>query len=377
MRSVLITGGAGFIGLSLTKKLLEAGYNIINVDSLSEQIHGPNPSAQMIFGPIFDEIEFIEGDVRDRSLMESLMNRIDTIVHLAAETGTGQSMYDIYKYSDVNIGGTSLLLDVLANTVNHVDKVIVASSRAIYGEGKYQCAIHGAQYPDSRRIDRLENLQFEHSCSFCDSELVPLPTDEDSKLSPASIYGVTKCSQEQLTLAFCQSREISAFGLRFQNVYGPGQSLNNPYTGILSIFSSRILQGLSINIFEDGRESRDFVFIDDVVQSIVKSIEADDLFVGPLNIGSGIPTDVLSVTNLLQEKIGRACDVETSGQFRIGDIRHNFAALDKAKTVLQYEPRVSFEDGIGRFVSWVQEQNVLTDNYELSLTELRNRKLLR
>jgi len=377
MRNVLITGGAGFIGLSLTKKLVEAGYAIISVDSLSEQVHGSQPSAEMIFGPIFDDIEFIEGDVRDRSLMESLINRIDTVVHLAAETGTGQSMYDIYKYSDVNIGGTSLLLDVLANTVNHVNKVIVASSRAIYGEGKYHCEIHGAQYPDSRRIDRLENLKFEHSCSFCDLELVPLPTDEDSKLIPASIYGVTKCSQEQLTLAFCQSREISGFGLRFQNVYGPGQSLNNPYTGILSIFSSRILQGLSINIFEDGLESRDFVFIDDVVDSIIKSIETDNLFVGPLNIGSGIPTDVLSVTNLLQEKIGRTCDVEITGQFRIGDIRHNFAALDKAKTVLQYEPKVSFEDGIGRYVSWVQEQKISTDNYELSLTELRNRKLLR
>jgi dTDP-L-rhamnose 4-epimerase len=377
MRNVLITGGAGFIGLSLTKKLVEAGYAIISVDSLSEQVHGSQPSAEMIFGPNFDDIEFIEGDVRDRSLMESLINRIDTVIHLAAETGTGQSMYDIYKYSDVNIGGTSLLLDVLANTVNHVNKVIVASSRAIYGEGKYHCEIHGAQYPDSRRIDRLENLKFEHSCSFCDLELVPLPTDEDSKLSPASIYGVTKCSQEQLTLAFCQSREISGFGLRFQNVYGPGQSLNNPYTGILSIFSSRILQGLSINIFEDGLESRDFVFIDDVVQSIIKSIEVDNPFVGPLNIGSGIPTDVLSVTNFLQEKIGRTCDVEITGQFRIGDIRHNFAALDKAKTVLQYEPKVSFEDGIGRYVSWVQEQKISTDNYELSLTELRNRKLLR
>jgi len=377
MRNVLITGGAGFIGLSLTKKLVEAGYAIISVDSLSEQIHGSEPSAEMIFGNIFDDIEFVQGDVRDRSLMESVMTRVDTVVHLAAETGTGQSMYDIYRYSDVNIGGTSLLLDVLANTVNHVNKVIVASSRAIYGEGKYQCENHGEQYPDSRRIDRLENLKFEHSCTFCDMELVPLPTDEDSKLSPASIYGVTKCSQEQLTLAFCQSREISAFGLRFQNVYGPGQSLNNPFTGILSIFSSRILQGLSINIFEDGLESRDFVYIDDVVQSIIKSIEVDNQFVGPLNIGSGIPTDVLSVTNLLQEKIGRTCDVEITGQFRIGDIRHNFAALDKAKTVLQYEPKVSFEDGIGRYVSWVQEQKISTDNYELSLTELRNRKLLR
>jgi len=377
MRDVLITGGAGFIGLSLTKKLVEAGYAIISVDSLSEQIHGSEPSAEMIFGGVFDDIEFIQGDVRDRSLLESVMNRVDTVVHLAAETGTGQSMYDIYRYSDVNIGGTALLLDVLANTMNHVNKVIVASSRAIYGEGKYHCENHGAQYPDSRRIDRLENLKFEHTCSVCGSDLVPLPTDEDSKLSPASIYGVTKCSQEQMTSAFCQSREISGFGLRFQNVYGPGQSLNNPYTGILSIFSSRIIQGLSINIFEDGLESRDFVFIDDVVQSIVKSIEADNLFVGPLNIGSGVPTDVLSVTKLLQERIGRACDVKISGQFRIVDLRQNFAALDKSKTVLQYEPRVSFEDGIGRFVSWVQEQNVSTDNYELSLTELRNRKLLR
>lgn len=377
MNNALVTGGAGFIGRSLATKLIEAGYNIIVLDSLSEQIHGHNPSARMIFGAIYENIEFVHGDVRDQSLMESLINRVDTVVHLAAETGTGQSMYDIHRYSDVNIGGTSILLDLLANKANHVSKVIVASSRAIYGEGKYQCGNHGTIYPDSRRIDRLQNFKFEHYCPICDSVITPQPTDEDSRLSPASIYGVTKCSQEQLVLAFCRSREISGFGLRFHNVYGPGQSLNNPYTGILSIFSSRILQGLPINIFEDGLESRDFVYIDDTVQSIINSMKSGGPFAGSLNIGSGIATDVLSVTQILQDEIGKTCEIEISGQFRLGDIRHNFAALDRASAAIQYEPKTSFEDGIRKFVAWVKEQQISTDNYELSLTELRNRKLLR
>ena len=374
---VLITGAAGFIGRSLIAKLSLSGNAIIAIDALSEQIHGPNPSAKSVFGPLYDAIEFVHGDVRNRSLMETLIARVDTVVHLAAETGTGQSMYEIQKYSDVNIGGTSILLDLLANHTNSISKVILASSRAIYGEGKYKCETHGVIFPESRNIDRLKNLAFEHFCPLCDSVMIPLPTDEDSKLSPSSIYGVTKCSQEQLVLAFCRSREISGIGLRFQNVFGPGQSLNNPYTGILSIFSSRILQGLSINIFEDGLETRDFVYIDDVVQSIINSIELDEYFSGPLNIGSGRATNVLSVTQLLQNEIGRECDVEISGQFRIGDIRHNFAALDRARSIIRYEPKISFEIGIKKFVSWVKEQNVVADNYELSLTELRNRKLLR
>jgi dTDP-L-rhamnose 4-epimerase len=377
VKKALVTGGAGFIGRNLISRLIESDYAIIAIDSLSEQVHGLNPSVQDIFGPLYNDIQFVHGDVRDRDLMESLLTHVDSVVHLAAETGTGQSMYDIQRYSDVNIGGTSILLDLLANTANTVEKIVIASSRAIYGEGKYHCVSHGAIFPESRDINRLRKLSFEHFCPVCDSVLFPLPTDENSRLSPASIYGVTKCSQEQLVLSFCRSREMSGIGLRFQNVYGPGQSLNNPYTGILSIFSSRIIQGLPINIFEDGLESRDFVYIDDVVQSIIKSIELEKCFAGPLNVGSGVATNVLSVTQILQKEIGRSCDVEVSGQFRIGDIRHNYADIDRARSTINYQPNIAFEDGIKHFVKWAVAQEITSDSYESSLTELRKRKLLR
>lgn len=256
MKKILITGGAGFIGMNLATTLVKLGYHVRVLDNLSEQIHGKNAAPPFCHIP---EIEFIYGDVRNKEDWRKALKDIEAVVHLAAETGTGQSMYEIYRYTDVNIGGTANLMDILTNELHCVQKVMVASSRAIYGEGSYVCKKHGMVYPGVRGEAALAKGDFYVKCPLCNGAVEIAPTREDAQINPLSVYGITKQVQEQLVLTLCKNLGISALAYRFQNVYGPGQSLSNPYTGILSIFSTRIRKGEAINIFEDGKESRDFV----------------------------------------------------------------------------------------------------------------------
>ena len=230
-------------------KLVSLGHNVRVLDNLSPQIHTNSKEYSQLYQSIKGKVTFINGDVRNRKDWQNAIANITVIVHLAAETGTGQSMYQIEKYVQVNCGGTAIMLDVLANEKHTVKKVVVASSRAIYGEGKYHCELHSEVYPNEREDAQMSNGQFEPLCSICKQPLSMLATDEDSKIHPSSIYGITKNDQEQMTLVACKSLGISAIALRYQNVYGPGQSLSNPYTGILSIFSTRILNNNPINIF--------------------------------------------------------------------------------------------------------------------------------
>ena len=269
--NVLITGGAGFIGSGLAKQLRKGGHQVTLFDSLSEQVHGVQPENSFLSG---EGIHFIKGDVRARQSLQDALNGQEAVIHLAAETGTGQSMYEVSKYSDVNIGGTACLLDILANEKHQVKKVIVASSRAIYGEGKYQCQQHGTVYPDFRNEKDMLNGMFDVRCPLCNEPAAGLATDEESKWNPGSIYGITKQTQEQLVLTACRSIGIPAIAFRYQNVYGPGQSLLNPYTGILSIFSTRIKNRKRIDIFEDGKQGRDFVYISDVVEATIRGLES-------------------------------------------------------------------------------------------------------
>lgn len=347
------------------------------LDNLSPQIHGANPESSPLFCSIHDKVEFVHGSVTSRAdLMKALLG-MDMVVHLAAETGTGQSMYAIQHYSNVNIGGTALLLDLIANEPFPIRKIVVASSRAVYGEGKYVCPQHGNVFPLSRSAEDMENGDFEVHCFACGVPARLIPTDEETPVRPASIYGITKLAQEQMVLTIGKALGISALAFRYQNVYGPGQSLSNPYTGILSIFSSRIRNGGSINIFEDGKESRDFVFIDDVVTATVKGIEHEAPLTGVFNVGSGVATDVLTITNTLERMLGQTVPVKVSGQFRLGDIRHNVADLTKVQAVLGFNPSISIEEGLRRFVAWVTDEGVLADRYEESLRELEAKGLLK
>ncbi|MFW2002446.1 NAD-dependent epimerase/dehydratase family protein [Acinetobacter ursingii] len=373
---ILITGGAGFIGSNLALKLIELGHEVTVLDNLSPQIHGENPEkTSELYQTIKDKVCFIYGSVCEQEKLKQAIKDQDAIVHLAAETGTGQSMYEIKRYVDVNIGGTALLLDILTNEKHSVQKMVVASSRAIYGEGKYLSEEMGVVYPDVRNEEHLEKGIFDPVCSVTGKPLQLLATDEESKIHPSSIYGITKQNQEQMVMVSCAANNIAATALRYQNVYGPGQSLKNPYTGILSIFSTRILNGNDINIFEDGLESRDFVYIDDVVDATILALTKDSANGEVFGIGSGIATSVKEVAEKLIENYGREINIKITGNYRIGDIRHNYASLEKASRLLGYKPKVEFQQGIKFFTDWVKLQEIGNDLYEQSINELKTRGL--
>jgi dTDP-L-rhamnose 4-epimerase len=376
MNKILITGGAGFIGQHLTLKLLSLGYEINILDNFSKQIHANNDDLPLA---IKDKITLFKGDIRDRELLMNALVGVEKIVHLAAETGTGQSMYDIENYFSVNVQGTALLLDLLQNDKigNQIKNIVVASSRAIYGEGAYFCSKDGIVFPDQRLFEHLENGKFEPICPICASNVEVEPTNEHAPFKPMSYYGITKQVQEQMILMFAKNKGINGFGLRYQNVYGPGQSLSNPYTGILAVFSNLAKEGKPIDIYEDGKESRDFVYIDDVVNATVNALNFQGKYVGPMNVGSGQQTSVLEVAQLINSYFGKSSTISISGSFRIGDIRHNKADLTIAQKILNYEPIIFFKQGILNFLNWAHDQNVQKfKSYEESVLELQSKGLM-
>lgn len=373
-KNILITGGAGFIGSNLALKLVEKGHHVTVLDNLSEQIHGKSSE---LLNTIIDKVDFIHGDVRNSEDWVKALKGQHIIVHLAAETGTGQSMYEVKKYTDVNINGTAIFLDYLVNHDHTVEKVIIASSRAIYGEGKYQCEEHGIICPDERKENNLQKGEFEPKCPLCHKDLVLQPTDENSKIHPSSVYGITKQNQEQMVLNVCKSIGIPAVAFRYQNVYGPGQSLKNPYTGILSIFSTQIKNGNDLNIFEDGLESRDFVFIDDVVNATILGIEKEEANFEIFNVGSGKGTTVLEVAESLKKYYQSDISIKISGNFRLGDIRHNVADLSKIENKLGFRSAFDFSAGVAQFAEWVNQQDVQEDRYEKSIEEMKNKGLFK
>ncbi|MDR1005477.1 MAG: NAD-dependent epimerase/dehydratase family protein [Bacteroidales bacterium] len=377
MKNILITGGAGFIGSNLAIKLLTRGYNVTILDNLSEQIHGKDPKTT---SPLYNNIKnsgaaFVKGSVTDRKTLEQVIEHQDCIVHLAAETGTGQSMYEIERYCQTNIMGTALLADVLTNKKHNVEKVVVASSRAIYGEGKYFCKHCGDVYPSAREDKAMHEGDFECKCPVCSSDVELVATDENSLIHPTSVYGINKQNQEQMIMLLGNTLGISSTALRYQNVYGPTQSLSNPYTGILSVFSTQIRNEHPLNIFEDGNESRDFVFIDDVTDATILAIEKKQSTGEIFNIGTGISTSVNDVAKELIANYGINVPMKISGNYRLGDIRHNFADISKADKLLDYKPKISFAEGIKRFTSWVKTQDVTEDKYQSSIDEMKSKGL--
>ena len=378
MSYVLITGGAGFIGSHIAKKLLKKGYEVTVLDNLLEQIHGAAPEkTSPLYCSIKDKVHFIKGDVCDKAVLERALENVDYVIHLAAETGTGQSMYEIKRYIDVNIGGTALLLDILTNTRHHVKRVIVAESRAIYGEGKYHCDKCGDVYPTERKDEDMSKGNFECHCPKFGGKVTLVATTEDSAIHPSSVYGIGKQVQGQLVHMVCKSIGIESVSFRYQNVYGPGQSLTNPYTGILSIFSTRIKNHKEINIFEDGKESRDFVYIDDVVDATIAGMEMPEANGHVFNIGTGVSTDVLTVARTLSKHYGIEVPLKVTGNYRLGDIRHNYADVSLAKQILGFQPKWTFDAGIKQFTDWVNCQDLQIDNYEASLKEMKEKGLFK
>jgi len=378
MKKILITGGAGFIGSNLALKLIGKGYDVTVLDNLSKQIHGDDPeNTSLLYQSIVGKVTFIKGSVTSATELTAAIKGQDVIVHLAAETGTGQSMYQIAHYTNVNIGGTALLLDILANTPTQIKKVIIASSRAIYGEGKYWSEELGFVYPGHRNDSDMKAGNFNVNYPGSVTPLKPVPTDEESKIHPSSLYGITKQTQEQMIMTICPTIGIIPVAFRFQNVYGPGQSLANPYTGILSIFSNLIRNNKEINVFEDGKETRDFVFIDDAIEAIILGIEADEANNEVFNVGTGVPTDVTTVVNELLANYGNEVLVKISGSYRLGDIRHNFADITKISAKLGFKPAVDFKTGIKQFAKWVNTQAVIAGKYEQSIQEMKEKGFFR
>ena len=378
MEKILITGGAGFIGSNLALTLLKRGHQVTVLDNLSEQIHGKNPEeTSPLYLSIKDKVRFIKGTVACRETLEKAIADNTVIVHLAAETGTGQSMYEIQHYTDVNIGATALLLDILTNEKHSVKKVVVASSRAIYGEGKYYNKTKNTfVYPLQRTDADMQKGDFEVKDPQNHSDVLELvATTEDAIIHPTSVYGITKQVQEQLVMTVCPTIGIAGVAFRYQNVYGPGQSLKNPYTGILSIFSTQIKNGNGINIFEDGKETRDFVFISDVVDATVLGIEKETANNQVFNVGTGVATDVITVAKELSNNYGIQVPITISGNYRLGDIRHNYADISKARRLLGFEPKISFKEGLKQFTDWVNTQEVEEDKYQKSIDEMKAKGL--
>ena len=377
-KKVLITGGAGFIGSHIAIKLIEMGYEVTVLDNLLEQIHGTDPEVTSpLYCSIKEKVRFIKGDVCNKELLEQSLDNVDYVIHLAAETGTGQSMYEIKRYIDVNIGGTALLLDILTNSKNNVKRVVVAESRAIYGEGKYHCEKCGDVYPTERKDEDMAKGDFECHCPKCGGKVKLVATTEDSAIHPSSVYGIGKQVQGQLVHLICKNIGIESVSFRYQNVYGPGQSLTNPYTGILSIFSNRIKSHKGINIFEDGKETRDFVYIDDVVDATIAGMEVPEANGHVFNVGTGIATDVLTVAQTLCKHYGIEVPLTVSGNYRLGDIRHNYADITLAKQILVFQPKWTFDAGIKQFTDWVNHQDLQIDNYEASLEEMKQKGLFK
>lgn len=373
MKKILITGGAGFIGTEIVKQLSKTGeWQITVLDVMTKQIHGENWRESYLYKIIADKCNFIYGDILDLNVVQMAVADNEYIIHLAAETGTGQSMYKINQYNAVNVMGTSNLLQAISSVGedSRVKKIVLSSSRSVYGEGKYICPHCGVVYPNSRQKEHMLIGDFNMYCDNCGQKLQLTPTSEDSQIKPNSLYAFTKYTQERMLETMCPALGIDYTIFRFQNVYGVGQSLKNPYTGILSIFSALLLENKPINIFEDGLESRDFINVVDVAAGVIKALDTPKSNSEIINLGSGIGTSVFDIANFLKKAYKSDSNINITGDFRIGDIAHNIADISKAEMLLDFRQTVSLEEGLRAFCDWVLNENRDNSGYENSLIEM-------
>jgi dTDP-L-rhamnose 4-epimerase len=371
---ILVTGGAGFIGSFLVDALVERGHNVRVYDALVPQVHGPEQSRPDYLNP---DAQFIHGDMRDRDALSQALAGIEVVFHLAAAVGVGQSMYEIEYYTSANTLGGAVLLDLLANTKHLVRKMIVASSMSIYGEGKYACTDCGVVYPRLRPEIQLKARDWEMKCPRCGKDVRHAPTDEDKPLYPTSIYAITKRDHEEMFLSTGFAYGIPAVALRFFNTYGPRQALSNPYTGVMAIFSGRLLNHQPPVIYEDGLQSRDFTHVSDIVQGLLLAMEKPQADHQVFNLGTGVPTSIGQVAGLLIEHLADG-DIEPQilNQFRAGDIRHCYADVTKARQLLGFEPRVPLEEGLVDLLTWVREQTAV-DRFAQVEKELSEKALVK
>ena len=337
--SVLITGGAGFIGRATGDLLVKNGWHVIALDILDPQVHEE--------APILPQgVELVRGDVRDRTLLATLLGRVDSVLHLAARTGVGQSMYAIGDYVDTNVGGTAVLLDELVTAKHGIKKLVVASSRAVYGEGAALCANCGTCYPKVRGVGQLDSAEWDLKCEKCKRTVEAIPTAEDKPMMPACIYAISKRDQEELCLCVGKAHQIETVALRYFNVYGAGQPSSNPYTGIIPVFAAQVLSGRAAEVYEDGEPLRDFVHVDDVARANVLALENRYGRSFVANVGSAEPISILQAARVVSKALGGVHTPKISGKYRVGDIRQCYADLTFTRSMMGFEPKINFAQGI-------------------------------
>lgn len=368
-KRILITGGAGFIGSHLADALLSRGHRVRALDNLSPQVHGADGERPEYLDR---EVELITGDVRDSGVVRRALEGVDVVYHLAAAVGVGQSMYEIAHYTAANNLGTAVLLEALA--AQPVEQLIVASSMSIYGEGLYRSPDGAVVTTGERDLAQLRAGAWEIHNSRGEV-LIPVPTPESKLPSLASVYALSKFDQERMSLLIGQAYGIPTTALRFFNVFGTRQALSNPYTGVLAIFASRLLNGKRPTVFEDGLQRRDFVSVYDVAQVCTLVLERPDAAGGVFNVGSGESYTIREIAERIGAVIGKHyLEPEITGKYRVGDIRHCFADITRARSVLGYKPRMELEAGLEELADWL-EGRVATDRVEQASAELAARGL--
>ncbi len=363
-KQILITGGAGFVGSHLADGLLMAGHQVRILDDLTPQVH---PLGMPDY--LSPEVELLKGDVRDPNRLKEALSNVDVIYHFAATVGVGQSMYEIARYMSVNTLGTAELLQAILDSKKAPEKIVVASSMSIYGEGRYVCSVCGEKVaPPVRSTQQLRSGVWDISCD-CGGVLQPLPTDESKPSEINSMYALSKRDQEELCLIYGRTYDLPVTALRFFNIYGTRQALSNPYTGVAAIFASRMLNNQVPLVFEDGEQMRDFVSVHDIVRANILAMERPESNGQVINIGCGKPISIRKVAQILAASLGKDLQPVITHKYRAGDIRHCYADLTKARRLLGYEPQVSYEDGFRELADWLSGQTA-EDKAETMLQEL-------
>lgn len=369
-KNILVTGGAGFIGSHLVDGLIERGYKVRVLDNLCKQIH-PTGQLPQYFNK---KAEFIEGDVTNREDWLKALRDIDAIYHLAAAVGVGQSMYEIEHYVKVNSLGTALLLDILSNSPHQVKKIIIAASMSSYGEGTYKCSKCGKVRPPLRSEKQLEKKDFKIYCPNCKRSVSPVPTNEEVKQNSNSIYAIGKKEQEEMILTVGRAYGIPSVSLRYFNVFGPRQSLSNPYNGVVAIFMSRIKNNKQPIINEDGLQTRDFVHIGDVTKANILALERPHANYQAFNVGSGKPITIKKVAEILAKLYKSKVKPQITGRVRKLDVRHCYADITKITKLLGWKPKVEFEAGLKEVIAWSKKEEAV-DKVDYALKELEKRGL--
>lgn len=377
---ILLIGGGGFIGSRTALRLLASGHEPVVLDCFDPQVHGPEPARSATCRDLFGVMEVRVGDTRDASAVEAAFSGVEAVYYFPAGTGTGQSMYQVEKYCDVNARGAGVFAEAMMAAKDRLRRVIVSSTRAVYGEGAALCPAHGRVFPKPRSIRDMEAGNFETSCPRCGSLVRPEASHEEDPFAPLSIYGITKLAQEQILATAAAGAGIPCTVFRYQNVYGPGQSLNNPYTGILGIFTQLAAAGREITLFEDAKPSRDFVHVDDVVEYNLRALGTDTPDSLVLNVGSGERATLADLAAAVAAGLDRDTPVRVSGQFRVGDIRHAAADLTQLRHHLGVHPAISLRQGVKTFTDWACAEGAGdsgTKGFLHSLEEMRAAGLLR